>query len=40
MEDGSTNEGHLGLKDIEAYKVKTVYTEQELLSADSLYNYV
>ena len=40
MEDGSTNEGHLGLKDIEEYKVKTVYTEQELLSADSLYNYV
>lgn len=40
MEDGSTNEGHLALRDVEAYKVKTVYTEEELLENDSLFNYL
>lgn len=40
MEDGSTNEGHLGLKDVEAYRVKSVYTEEELLEKDSLLNYL
>ena len=40
MEDGSTNEGHLSLRDVEAYKVKTVYTEEELLQNDSLKNYL
>lgn len=40
MADGSTNEGHLALKRIEQYKVKTVYTEEELLSEDSVLNYI
>jgi hypothetical protein len=39
-EDGSTDEGHLLLSDVEEYKVKTVYTEEELLSKDSLLNYI
>ena len=39
-EDGSTDEGHLLLSDVEEYKVKTVYTEEELLSSDSLLNYI
>jgi len=38
--DGSTNEGHLFLSDLKSYKVKTVYTEEELLSSDSLLNYI
>ena len=39
-EDGSTDEGHLLLSDVGEYKVKTVYTEEELLSSDNLLNYI
>jgi len=39
-ESGVTSEGHLSLRDVEAYKVKTVYTEEELLQNDSLKNYL
>jgi hypothetical protein len=38
--DGSTKEGHLSLKDLDKYKVKSVHTEEELLSKDSLLNYI
>lgn len=40
MEDGSTNEGHLDFQLLSEYKVKSVYTEEELLEKDSLENYL
>ena len=39
-EDGTTSEGHLCLRDLEEYKVKSVYTEDELLSKDTLLKYI
>lgn len=39
-EDGSTNEGHLAYRDLDAYKFLTVYNEEELLATDSLTKYI
>ena len=39
-EDKSTKEGHLGLKDLDSYKKLSVYTEEELLSKDTLNKYI
>lgn len=40
LEDGSTNEGHLAYRDLEEYKFLSVYSEEELLAADSLAKYI
>lgn len=39
-EDGSTGEGHLSVKDLDSYKVLSVYSEEELLAKDSLNKYI
>jgi hypothetical protein len=39
-DDGSTGEGHLAVRTLDAYKVLSVYTEEELLSADTLNKYI
>jgi len=40
LEDGSTNEGHLSVKDLDSYKILSVYSEKELLEADSINKYI
>lgn len=39
-EDGSTNEGHLFLKNVQDYKIKTVYSRKELEENDCLKKYI
>jgi len=39
-DDGSTGEGHLAVRTLDAYKVLSVYTEEELLSNDTLDKYI
>jgi hypothetical protein len=39
-EDDSTNEGHLGLKDLDSYKKLSVFSEEELLSIDKIAKYI
>lgn len=40
LEDGSTNEGHLSVKDLDSYKVLSVYNEKDLMAADTLAKYI
>lgn len=39
-EDGSTKEGHLSFKELDVYRFLSVYSEEELLAADSLAKYI
>jgi len=39
-EDGSTGEGHLSVKDLDEYKIISVFTEDELLRSDSINRYI
>lgn len=39
-DDGSTGEGHLAVKNLDSYKVLSVYTEEELLAPDTLNKYI
>jgi hypothetical protein len=39
-DDGSTGEGHLAVRTLDAYKILSVYTEEELLAADTLNKYI
>lgn len=39
-EDGSTNEGHLSFRDLESYKILSVFSEEELLTKDTLSKYI
>lgn len=39
-DDGTTSEGHLSVRHLESYKIKTVYNEDELLAADNLEAYI
>ena len=40
MEDGGTKEGHLSIKELDEYRVLSMYSETELLSKDSLSKYI
>jgi hypothetical protein len=40
LEDGSTNEGHLSVRDLDAYKIISVKTEAEFLASDSIGKYI
>ena len=39
-DDGSTNEGHLSVKDLDSYKVLSVFSEKELLATDNIAKYI
>ena len=39
-EDGSTGEGHLSVKDLNEYKILSVFSEEELLAKDSINKYI